>query len=177
MQFSDFVACGFDQLVNVAGKLHYRTGLAAPLVAVLLAVGGARALAGLRKALHALPRYTEHGDAFRSWLFAIAHNVTIDGDWGLSVIEYGAKVFGSALAASTAANGTFERGLSPTVAFKMAHVLKKEQREEFRASLDRILSHDRENHEQTMSVLRDLCEHQERVTEKLSDLATARRTG
>ena len=26
MQFSDFVACGFDQLVNVAGKMHYRPG-------------------------------------------------------------------------------------------------------------------------------------------------------
>ncbi|MGD1049732.1 MAG: hypothetical protein ABR947_01515 [Solirubrobacteraceae bacterium] len=28
MQFADFVACGFDQLVNVAGKLHWRLGLA-----------------------------------------------------------------------------------------------------------------------------------------------------
>ncbi|MCC7537860.1 MAG: hypothetical protein IT379_16670 [Deltaproteobacteria bacterium] len=53
----------------------------------------------------------------------------------------------------------------------------KEQREDFRAALDRILSHDRENHEQAMSVLRDLSEHQERVAEKLSDLANARRTG
>src|SRR6202012_509948 len=23
MQFSDFISCGFDQLVNVAGKMHY----------------------------------------------------------------------------------------------------------------------------------------------------------
>jgi hypothetical protein len=28
MQFSDFISCGFDQLVNVAGKMHYRQGLA-----------------------------------------------------------------------------------------------------------------------------------------------------
>ena len=27
MQFADFVACGFDQLVNVAGKMYYRQGL------------------------------------------------------------------------------------------------------------------------------------------------------
>ena len=27
MQFSDFVSCGFDQLVNVAGKTYYRMGL------------------------------------------------------------------------------------------------------------------------------------------------------
>lgn len=27
MQFADFVACGFDQLVNVAGKMFYRQGL------------------------------------------------------------------------------------------------------------------------------------------------------
>ncbi|HEY4095864.1 MAG TPA: alpha-ketoacid dehydrogenase subunit beta [Baekduia sp.] len=39
MQFADFVACGFDQLVNVAGKMHYRLGLAVPLV-VRLPVGG-----------------------------------------------------------------------------------------------------------------------------------------
>ena len=27
MQFSDFISCGFDQLVNVAGKMFYRQGL------------------------------------------------------------------------------------------------------------------------------------------------------
>ena len=27
MQFADFIACGFDQLVNVAAKMHYRQGL------------------------------------------------------------------------------------------------------------------------------------------------------
>ena len=63
---------------------------------------------------------------------------TIDGDWGLSVIEYGAKVFGSALAAAAAANGTFEGGLSQTVAFKFPHLLKKDQREEFRAAFQEI---------------------------------------
>ena len=26
MQFADFISCGFDQLVNVAAKLHYRRG-------------------------------------------------------------------------------------------------------------------------------------------------------
>src|SRR5690349_4725099 len=30
------------------------------------------------KALHALPRFSERGDAFRSWLFAIAHNEITD---------------------------------------------------------------------------------------------------
>jgi 2-oxoisovalerate dehydrogenase E1 component beta subunit len=40
MQFADFVACAFDQLVNVAGKLHYRLALAAPLVVRLPSGGG-----------------------------------------------------------------------------------------------------------------------------------------
>jgi pyruvate/2-oxoglutarate/acetoin dehydrogenase E1 component len=40
MQFADFVACGFDQLVNVAGKLHYRFGLAVPIVVRLPSGGG-----------------------------------------------------------------------------------------------------------------------------------------
>ena len=60
---------------------------------------------------------------------------TVDGDWGLSVVEYGASVFGSALAATEAANSTFEKGLSPTVAFKLDRVLTPSQREEFRDSL------------------------------------------
>ena len=40
MQFSDFIACGFDQLVNVAAKLHYRQGIAAPIVVRLPSGGG-----------------------------------------------------------------------------------------------------------------------------------------
>jgi pyruvate/2-oxoglutarate/acetoin dehydrogenase E1 component len=40
MQFADFVSCGFDQLVNVAGKMHYRQGLAVPLVVRLPSGGG-----------------------------------------------------------------------------------------------------------------------------------------
>jgi pyruvate/2-oxoglutarate/acetoin dehydrogenase E1 component len=40
MQFSDFIACGFDQLVNVAGKMHYRQGLAVPMVVRLPSGGG-----------------------------------------------------------------------------------------------------------------------------------------
>lgn len=63
---------------------------------------------------------------------------TLDGHWGLSAIEYGATVFGSALAASTAANSTFANGLSPTVAFKTDRVIKKEQREDFRESMAEV---------------------------------------
>ena len=40
MQFSDFIACGFDQLVNVAAKLHYRQGVAVPMVVRLPSGGG-----------------------------------------------------------------------------------------------------------------------------------------
>ncbi|HZO36935.1 MAG TPA: alpha-ketoacid dehydrogenase subunit beta [Solirubrobacteraceae bacterium] len=40
MQFADFVSCGFDQIVNVAGKLHWRSGLAAPITVRLPAGGG-----------------------------------------------------------------------------------------------------------------------------------------
>ena len=40
MQFADFVACGFDQLVNVAAKMHFRQGLAVPLVVRLPSGGG-----------------------------------------------------------------------------------------------------------------------------------------
>jgi pyruvate/2-oxoglutarate/acetoin dehydrogenase E1 component len=40
MQFADFIACGFDQLVNVAAKLHYRQGIAVPVVVRLPSGGG-----------------------------------------------------------------------------------------------------------------------------------------
>lgn len=40
MQFADFVACGFDQIVNVAAKMHYRLGLAVPLTIRLPGGGG-----------------------------------------------------------------------------------------------------------------------------------------
>jgi len=32
MQFMDFIACGFDQIVNMAAKIHYRWGPAVPMV-------------------------------------------------------------------------------------------------------------------------------------------------
>ena len=32
MQFMDFIACGFDQIVNMAAKMHYRWGPALPIV-------------------------------------------------------------------------------------------------------------------------------------------------
>lgn len=63
---------------------------------------------------------------------------SLDGEWGLSAIRYGAAVFGSALAAGAAANSTFEKGLSPTVAFTLDRVVKKEQREEFRENFEKI---------------------------------------
>lgn len=63
---------------------------------------------------------------------------SLDGRWGVSAISYGARVFGSALAASQAANSTFEKGLQPAVFFKLDRLLKKEQREEFRENLKEI---------------------------------------
>ena len=32
MQFMDFISCGFDQIVNMAAKIHYRWGAAVPMV-------------------------------------------------------------------------------------------------------------------------------------------------
>jgi pyruvate/2-oxoglutarate/acetoin dehydrogenase E1 component len=40
MQFADFISCAFDQLVNVAGKMHYRQGLAVPITVRLPSGGG-----------------------------------------------------------------------------------------------------------------------------------------
>src|SRR4051812_7265520 len=40
MQFADFISCGFDQLVNVAGKMYYRMGLSVNLTVRLPSGGG-----------------------------------------------------------------------------------------------------------------------------------------
>jgi 2-oxoisovalerate dehydrogenase E1 component beta subunit len=40
MQFADFISCGFDQLVNVAAKMHYRQGIAVPMVIRMPSGGG-----------------------------------------------------------------------------------------------------------------------------------------
>jgi len=40
MQFADFISCGFDQLVNVAAKMHFRQGVAVPMVIRLPSGGG-----------------------------------------------------------------------------------------------------------------------------------------
>lgn len=60
---------------------------------------------------------------------------TLDGTNGVSVIAYGAKVFGNAIAADKAAAQTFKSGLLQTVYYKMAAFLSPKQRAEFKANL------------------------------------------
>lgn len=43
MQFADFIACGFNQVVNMAAKCHYRWGAAVPIVIRCPSGGGLRA--------------------------------------------------------------------------------------------------------------------------------------
>ena len=59
MQFSDFISCGFDQLVNVAGKMHYRQGLAVPITS-----SGCRRAADSR-AVRSTPRTPRRGSCTR----------------------------------------------------------------------------------------------------------------
>jgi pyruvate/2-oxoglutarate/acetoin dehydrogenase E1 component len=40
MQFADFVSCGFDQIINVAGKMYYRQGLPVNITVRLPSGGG-----------------------------------------------------------------------------------------------------------------------------------------
>lgn len=65
---------------------------------------------------------------------------SLDGKTGVSVIHYGAQVFGSALATDEAAAGTFKRGLMPTTWFKYPKVLNPKQREDARELIEGRLS-------------------------------------
>lgn len=60
---------------------------------------------------------------------------TLDGENGVSVIKYGAKVFGSAIAAERAAAKTFRNGLLQTIYYKVGTFLKPEQRADFKKNL------------------------------------------
>ncbi|MBZ0160856.1 MAG: alpha-ketoacid dehydrogenase subunit beta [bacterium] len=59
MQFSDFIACAFDQIVNMAAKHHYRLGEPVPLV-IRAPYGGG---------LHAGPFHSQCPEA---WFFHVA---------------------------------------------------------------------------------------------------------
>lgn len=68
----------------------------------------------------------------------LVNGFSLDGINGMSTISYGASVFGSALAATDAANNTFENGLSVTTALKIDRTLTPDQREEYRDSFEKI---------------------------------------
>lgn len=60
---------------------------------------------------------------------------TLDGLNGVSVISYGAKVFGAAIAAEKAAAQTFRNGMLKTIYYKINTFLKPDQRKEFKTNL------------------------------------------
>ena len=60
---------------------------------------------------------------------------TLDGVNGVSVIAYGAKVFGNAIAADKAAAQTFRNGLLQTIYYKISSFLTPKQRTEFKTNL------------------------------------------
>lgn len=63
---------------------------------------------------------------------------SVDGRCGVSVVAYGANVFGSAMSADRAANNTFNKGLQPTTVWKFPTVLRKEQRADAREAIETI---------------------------------------
>jgi len=60
---------------------------------------------------------------------------SLDGQDGVSVVQYGASVFGNALAADAAANNAFRTGRIQTLYYKIANFLTPKQRADFKANL------------------------------------------
>ena len=71
-------------------------------------------------------------EASRIWTIP---GFTLDGENGVSVIAYGAKVFGAAMAAERTAARTFRNGMLPTVYYKVAAFLKPDQRKMFKEEI------------------------------------------
>lgn len=63
---------------------------------------------------------------------------SLDGKDGVSVIGYGAEVFGAAIGADRAASSTFAKGLLPTTAITFPAVLKPDQRDDARKTLEAL---------------------------------------
>jgi HK97 family phage portal protein len=63
---------------------------------------------------------------------------SLNGESGVSVIRYGAQVFGGAIQADRAASSTFAKGLMPTTYYKFPQILKDSQRDEARAAIRKI---------------------------------------
>lgn len=63
---------------------------------------------------------------------------SLNGKTGISMIQYGAATFGTALAVQAATRGTFERGLHKTTALKLPGTLREDQRDEAREALGRL---------------------------------------
>ncbi len=63
---------------------------------------------------------------------------SLDGKCGVSVIRYGANVFGAAMAADRAASSTFASGLHPTTYFKFPKILNPTQRADARTAIKTI---------------------------------------
>jgi HK97 family phage portal protein len=63
---------------------------------------------------------------------------SLDGVEGVSVIRYGADVFGAAMSADSAAGSVFEKGLHPTTVWKFPTTLKDNQRAEAREAIKTI---------------------------------------
>ena len=85
-------------------------------------------------------RYSENGrqrEIPDSRIFHIP-GFSLDSREGVSVIQYGANVFGSALAADQAANKTFANGLHPTTYFKYPNQLRENQRDDARKAIKKI---------------------------------------
>lgn len=61
------------------------------------------------------------------------------GKFGLSVIRYGANLFGSSLAAEQVASATFKNGLMPTTYIKFDEFVKQDQREQFREQIEKFV--------------------------------------
>lgn len=141
---------------NTTAAVHWEATIAAMLLrgnarAERLLIGGR--LVGLRFLAPDRLSCVRRGDGAPEWRYAEANGnqrvissdriwtvpgFSLDGVSGVSVVQYGANVFGGALAADSAANATFKNGLHQTTYFKYPTVLRADQRTDAREAIKKI---------------------------------------
>jgi len=86
-------------------------------------------------------RYTEDNGSQREIPAARVWTIpgfSLDGKTGLSVVRYATNIIGNAASADKTAGGVFRAGLKPTRFLKLAAWLTKDQREQYKESLDSV---------------------------------------
>ncbi len=101
MQFIDFITCGFDQIINMASKMYWRSGMPVPMVIRGPSGGGNNPVLYLEhKLLYRMPELREELPA-EDYTVPLGKAITRREGEDMTMLTYGAMVYQCLQAAQT----------------------------------------------------------------------------